>query len=142
MGKRNATKLKRAIWGNSPAARKRSSGCARPCINRRVKQRQDSLEIVELERPPDKPNLRFEPETIRQGKQTLLMQPQPLAEVHPFEPTLRKWQQGIPVDCGSDWARSVIDAAVERGPHPTACTPESIALFAEDIEYQIKAGFC
>jgi hypothetical protein len=70
------------------------------------------------------------------------MQPQPLAEVHPFEPTLWKWQQGIPVDCGPDWARSVIDAAVERGPHPTARTPELIALFTEDIEYQIKASFC
>ncbi len=97
---------------------------------------------MEPEGPPDKPNLRFEPETIRQGKRTSLMQPQPLAEVHTFDPTLRRWQQGIPVDCGPDWARSVIDAAVERGPHPTACTPESIALFTEDIEYQIKAGFC
>ena len=70
------------------------------------------------------------------------MQPQPLAEVHPFAPTLRKWQQGIPVDCGPDWERSVIEAAVDRGPHPMARMPESIALFVEDIEYQIKAGFC
>jgi hypothetical protein len=70
------------------------------------------------------------------------MQPQPLAEVHPFAPTLRKWQQGIPVDWGPDWAKSVIEAAVDRGPHPTAQTPESIALFVEDIEYQIKARFC
>jgi hypothetical protein len=63
------------------------------------------------------------------------MQPQPLAEVHPFAPTLWKWQQGIPVDCG-------IEAAVEHGPHPMARSPESIALFIEDIEYQIKASFC
>jgi hypothetical protein len=110
--------------------------------NRQVKQRQDSPDIVEPERPPDKPNLQFKPETICQGKRTLLMQPQPLAEVHPFEPTLWKWQQGIPVDCGPDWACSVINAAVERGPHPTARTPELIALFTEDIKYQIKAGFC
>jgi hypothetical protein len=32
----------------------------------------------------------------------LLMQPQSLAEVHRFTPTLKEWQQGIPVDCGSD----------------------------------------
>ena len=70
------------------------------------------------------------------------MQPQPMAEVHPFAPTLRKWQQGIPVDCGPDWERSVIEAAVDRGPHPMARTPKLIALFVEDIEYQIKAGFC
>ncbi len=36
----------------------------------------------------------------------------------------------------------MIEAAVDRGPHPTARTPESIALFVKDIEYQIKAGFC
>ncbi len=36
----------------------------------------------------------------------------------------------------------MIEAAVERGPHPTAQTPELIALFVKDIEYQIKAGFC
>jgi hypothetical protein len=29
-----------------------------------------------------------------------------------------------------------------RGPHPTARTPDSIALFQDDIEYQINAGFC
>ena len=70
------------------------------------------------------------------------MQPQPLAGVHPFTPTLREWEHGIPVDCGPDWAWTVIEAAVARGPHPTARTPDSIALFQDDIEYQIKAGFC
>jgi hypothetical protein len=35
----------------------------------------------------------------------------------------------------------VIEAAVEHGPHPTARTPELIALFIEDIKYQIKASF-
>jgi hypothetical protein len=110
--------------------------------NRRVKQKLDPPNIVAAELPLDKPNLQFAPETIPQGELTSLMQPQPLPEVHPFAPTLRKWQQGILVDCGPDWARSVIEAAVERGPHPMACTPDLIALFAEDIEYQIKACFC
>jgi hypothetical protein len=31
---------------------------------------------------------------------------------------------------------------VAQGPHPTARTPDLVALFQEDIEYQIKAGFC
>ncbi len=46
------------------------------------------------------------------------------------------------MDCGPDWTWDVIEAAVARGPHPTACTPEAIALFKEDIEYQRRAGFC
>jgi hypothetical protein len=36
----------------------------------------------------------------------------------------------------------VIEAVVEHGPHPTAQTPKSIALFVKDIKYQTKAGFC
>jgi hypothetical protein len=107
-----------------------------------AQRKPDPPDIVATKLPPDKPNLRFAPETIPQGKLTLLMQPQHLTEVHPFVPTLLKWQQGIPINCGSDWDWSVIEAAVERGPHPTARTPELIALFAEDIKYQIKAGFC
>jgi hypothetical protein len=72
----------------------------------------------------------------------LLMQPQPLANVHPVIPTLKEWRHGIAVDCGPDWSWDVIEAAVTRGPHPTARTPEAVALFEEDIEYQWKAGFC
>jgi hypothetical protein len=110
--------------------------------NRAVQRKLDPPDIVATKLPPDKPNLRFTPEIIPQGELTSLMQPQSLAEVHPFVPTLRKWKQGIPVECGSDWDQSVVEATVERGPHPTARTPESIALFIKDIEYQIKASFC
>jgi hypothetical protein len=46
------------------------------------------------------------------------------------------------VDCGPDWDWDVIEAAVTRGAHPTARTTESVALFTEDIAYQIAAGFC
>ncbi len=46
------------------------------------------------------------------------------------------------MDCGPDWERSVIEAAVDRGPHPMAQMTKLIALFVKDIKYQIKAGFC
>jgi len=45
-------------------------------------------------------------------------------------------------DCGPDWSWDVIEAAIARGPHPTAATLDPIALFKEDIAYQVKAGFC
>jgi hypothetical protein len=82
------------------------------------------------------------PEEIPQGKRTLLMQPQPLAGIHPFLSTLQEWERGIPVDCGPDWDWGIIEAAMARGPHLTARTPSLVALIQEDIEYQIKAGFC
>jgi hypothetical protein len=62
--------------------------------------------------------------------------------VHPFTPTLKEWRHGIEGDCGPDWTWDVIEAAVARGPHPTACTPKAIALFKEDIECQRQVGFC
>jgi hypothetical protein len=36
----------------------------------------------------------------------------------------------------------VIETAIARGLHPTGATPDSIALFKDDIAYQVKAGFC
>ncbi len=69
------------------------------------------------------------------------MQPQPLADVHLFSPTMKQWRHGIVVDCGLDWSWDVIEAAVKQGPHPTACTTDAYELFAEDIAYQVTAGF-
>ena len=90
---------------------------------------------------PPKPNFGVRPSPHdamnipTEGKPTSLMQPQPLADMHPFTPTLKKWRHGITVDCGLDWSWDVIKAAGECGLHPTACTPKALALFEEDIEY-------
>jgi hypothetical protein len=61
------------------------------------------------------------------------MQPQPLANVHPFLMTLHKWHHGIQVDCGPDWKWEDCEAAVKRGPHHSATTPEAIELFKTTI---------
>ncbi len=114
------------------------------------KGKRKSLPSDKVRGPPPlpKPNFGVRPGPHGQmsepteGKPTSLMQPQPLADVHPFTPTLKEWRHGIEVDCGPDWTWEVIEAAVARGPHPTACTHEAIALFEEDIEYQRQAGFC
>ena len=60
-----------------------------------------------------------------EGKPTSLMQPQHLADVHPFVNVLHEWKEGIEVDCGEDWDWATVEEAVARGPHPTATTPES-----------------
>ena len=54
---------------------------------------------------------------------------------------MKMWRHGIKVDCGPNWSWDAIEAAVECGPHPTACTPEAWSLFKEDIAYQVTAGF-
>ena len=76
------------------------------------------------------------------GKIISLMQPGDIAKAHEFGPTLEEYAvRGVPVDCGEDWSREEIEAAVERGPHPSALTPEALELFAEDIEKQVTSGF-
>ena len=70
------------------------------------------------------------------------MQPQPLSAVHPFTPTLTKLRHGTEVDCGPDWSWDVIVAAIAQGSHLTVATPDSLALFKDDIAYQVKVGFC
>ena len=73
-----------------------------------------------------------------------LMQPQDVARAHEFGPTLDEYSvKGVPVDCGGNWTRETIDAAIARGPHQSALTPEALELFQDDVvDYQVKAGFC
>jgi hypothetical protein len=67
---------------------------------------------------PPKPNFGGLPSPHRQcrapkkGKPTSLMQPQPLADVHPFTLTLKEWKHGIEVDCGPNWTWDVMKAAI------------------------------
>jgi hypothetical protein len=108
-------------------------------VPRDSKWKLEPMKKANAEQPPPKPNLPLMGGT---GKPKSLMQPQPLAEIHSFTPTLHKWQQGIKVDCGPNWSWDAIEAAVARGPHPTASTPEALQVFKVDIDYQVRAGFC
>ncbi len=73
------------------------------------KRKSAHTETVPPAQPPPKPNLR---KMGQKGKPKSLMQPQPLAEVHLFTPTLQEWQHKIEVDCGLDWSWEVIEVAV------------------------------
>ena len=74
----------------------------------------------------------------KQGEPLSLMQPQPLSHIHPFATTLQEWEKGIQVNCGPEWDIATCEAAVERGPHPSALTTEAINLFAEDIHIYVR----
>jgi hypothetical protein len=75
-----------------------------------------------------------------QGKKKL-MSPAACVSFHPFAETLSEWETGVPVDCGAPWEWDTVVAAVEKGAHKSATTDESIALIAEDVDYQVKAGY-
>ena len=46
-----------------------------------------------------------------------LMRPAAWMDVHPFAPTLHKWEKGVPVDCGEDWTMETLELALAKGPH-------------------------
>jgi hypothetical protein len=69
------------------------------------------------------------------------MSPAACVNFHPFAETLSEWETGVPVDCGAPWGWDTIVAAVEKGAHKSATTDDSIALIAEDVQYQVNAGY-
>jgi hypothetical protein len=76
------------------------------------------------------------------GKSGSLLRPAPIAVLsHPFGQQLKDWEQGVEVDCGEDWTLEQIQMAIQQGPHRSALTAEAIQLFANDVAYQVQAGF-
>eukprot|EP00957_Ditylum_brightwellii_P038614 2919076-Ditylum_brightwellii.AAC.1 len=58
-----------------------------------------------------------------------LMEPWGIANSYPRTHRLSCWsQEEVEVDCGSRWSRAAVLAAVTRGPHTSALTPEAINL--------------
>ncbi|KAI2511562.1 adenylate kinase [Fragilaria crotonensis] len=81
------------------------------------------------------------PHKQAQGKRRKLMEPAPWMQFHPFVATLEQWASGVAAVCGEPWSEAAIRAAVERGPHTSALTPEARVLIDEEMKYQIQAGF-
>ncbi len=82
------------------------------------------------------------PHKPAQGKRRKLMEPAPWMRFHPFVATLDYcWASGVSALCGEPWSEAAICAAIERGPHTSALTPEARDLINEEIKYQIQAGF-
>jgi hypothetical protein len=76
------------------------------------------------------------------GKSGSLLMPAPIAVLsHPFGKQLKEWEQGVEVDCGEDWKLEQIKLAIQQAPHGSTLTEEAIQLFANDLAYQVQAGF-
>ena len=81
------------------------------------------------------------PHQIAQGKRRQLMKPESWMRFHPFVETLAQWSDGVSAQCGPPWDTAAITAAVARGPHTSALTPAARLLIAEEMDYQVTAGF-
>jgi hypothetical protein len=78
---------------------------------------------------------------VAQGKSKKLMSPAACVNFYSFTKTLHKWEDGVPVDCGTNRMREQIEAGIQQGAHLSAMTTEAIALIEEDVAYQVQGGY-
>ena len=70
------------------------------------------------------------------------MYPNCTAAHHATTPMLKEWaQHGCPVDCGKDWDRDQIVAALRRGPHISAKHPNAISSLHTETEEKVRNGY-
>ena len=55
---------------------------------------------------------------------------------------LRYARTGCPVDCGRDWTPTELQAAVDRGAHPSAQTPDAAAACRREALERVADGCC
>jgi hypothetical protein len=69
------------------------------------------------------------------------MCPAGIATAHPAGALLAEWAtMGRPTRTSCPWTKEEIWEVVERGPHQSALSPDTIAHFAEESAAKIKAG--
>jgi len=69
------------------------------------------------------------------------MRPHPSIDHHPTFPILLHYAtHGCPVDCGEPWLLPHLDAAVKRGAHPSACTPDAQACLRKETFDKVQQG--
>ena len=62
---------------------------------------------------------------------------------HPAAPLLLSYTAfGCPVDCGPHWTRTQQDAAIQRGPHPSATKPKAAAVCRTKALERARDGCC
>ena len=74
------------------------------------------------------------------GKHRTRMCPSGLARLHPAGDMLDEWAQfGCPTMTGNPWTIAEMQAAIDRGPHKSAMTPEAIQHFAQEVHEKLKS---
>ena len=52
-----------------------------------------------------------------------------------------EWSQyRCPTNTGRPWSTAEMEAAIARGPHKSALSPEALAHFAEEVREKVAAG--
>jgi len=69
------------------------------------------------------------------------MCPSGLALQHPAAPLLLQYAtKGCPVMTGQPWTKSQLQAAIDRGPHQSALSPDTIAQLHDKVHEKVRNG--
>ena len=86
---------------------------------------------------PQEPDLK---EAI--GKFHSLVLPRAQALQHTAAPLIQSYvTEGCPTDCGPDWSKDHILAAIRKGPHASALAPAALAALHEETIDKVKNGY-
>ncbi len=93
--------------------------------------------------PPDVPVAdEIGKQTVINAKRIGLMWPTGLGLKHEAAPLLTSYsRRGCPVDCGEQWSKERIIAALKRGAHKSAKEPEAREALVEDVAEKCAGGF-
>ena len=70
------------------------------------------------------------------------MYPRAFALSHSTAHMLSEWgRHGCPADCGKPWSRDQIMAALRRGPHQSAASPEASVFLHDEVNEKVKSGY-
>ena len=70
------------------------------------------------------------------------MAPTGVALSHPAAKLLIKHAtKGCPADCGEDWTKEQMEAAIRRGPHPSAYNDGAAEQLREETEEKVAKGY-
>ena len=50
-------------------------------------------------------------------------------------------KDGCPADCGADWTREQIEAAIRRGPHPLTKNPDAQEAMFTETDDKVENGY-
>ena len=79
---------------------------------------------------------------FRNGTFRGLMAPTGVALSHPAAKLLTRYAtKGCPADCGEDWTIEQMEAAIRRGPHPSAYNDGAAEQLREETEEKVTQGY-
>ena len=110
--------------------------------NFQERKREIGKSIALPPRPPPFQDRPLPPTTPYTNNHKGLMWPTGPALTHPAASILDDYStQGCPVDCGPDWTRDQILAALAYGSHPSAKIPAALQCLIKEAEAKVENGF-